>query len=466
MGAVVTPVVQTFGRYELVAYLGSGAMSDVFVAMHTGLRKRVALKILRPSLRHDREAVERFSREGECAARITHPNVVAVTDVGNHQNVPYLVMELLEGEPLDQMIEREGPLPLSAAIDLILPILEGVAATHAAGVLHRDIKPANILLSRTPDGSLVPKLVDFGIATVEERRNITGAAGPIGTPHYMSPEQARGARGLNERSDQYSVASMLYECLTGREPFPGSDVRVVLSQVARGDFPRVRDTVPRTPAGLDEVLARATAFDPDRRFASVAEFANALLPFASPRTRRLWISRDSRQGLCSAQLLSGVWRMWEDGLEDLAAQQITRVVRIARPRQRLGLLAIAVCALTAGLLVGTLHRSQLFQGSRTDPVTVVLPRTSAPPSTAAKLARPERPPAPTVRGVIDVAPAEAEVFIDGAFAGRGSFAPPRFDDASLHELRVSAPGFITRIALFRGRVFNDRIVLGRDRAAP
>lgn len=465
MGVVITPAAQTFGRYELVAYLGSGAMSDVFVAMHTGLRKRVALKILRPSLRHDQDAIERFKREGECAARVSHPNVVDVTDVGSHQGVPYLVMELLEGEPLDQKLQREGPLPLSAAIDLMLPIMEGVAATHAAGVLHRDIKPANILLSRTPDGSLVPKLVDFGIATVEERRNITGALGPIGTPHYMSPEQARGARGLNEKSDQYSIASMLFECLTGREPFPGNDVNAVLTRVARGKFPRVRDLQPRIPAALDDVLARATALDPNRRFENVTAFAHALVPFASSRTRRLWVSRDERQGLFSAQLLSGVWRLLDDDSAEQEANQTTRVVRISQPVQRMSLYAIALCALGLGLIVGSLHGGPIFGEPAASPVTVVLPKVAAEDRSKVDVVPAQRPLAPAARRLMRVSPAYAQIQIDGQEVGTGSFVVPSFTDGLTHELRITAQGFITRVALFKDTLHGDQIALSADPSA-
>ncbi len=465
MGVVVTPTAQRFGRYELLAYLGSGAMADVFVAMHTGLRKRVALKILRPSLRHDRDSIERFQREGECAARVSHPNVVDVTDVGSHDGVPYLVMELLEGEPLDKKLEREGPLPLSAAIDLMLPILEGVAAIHAAGVLHRDIKPANILLSRTPDGSLVPKLVDFGIATVEERRNITGMLGPIGTPHYMSPEQARGARGLNERSDQYSLASMFYECLTGREPFEDGDVTAVLTRVARGKFPRVRELQPRMPPALDDVLARATALDPGKRFANVVEFAHALLPFASSRTRRLWVSRDARQGLFSAQLLSGVWRLGDDDSGEQEPVQTTRIVRIARPSERVGLWAIAVCALGFGLLVGATHGGQFLRAPTTEAVAVVLPRAAAEDRAGNGQQATLSPLAETARRLLHVKPSEAQVYLDGTLIGSGAFVTPRFTDGITHELRVTAPGYITRIALFRDGLATEEVTLERDPAA-
>ena len=389
--------------------------------------------------------------------------MVDVTDVGSHEGVPYLVMELLEGEPLDQKLEREGPLPLSTAIDLMLPILEGVAATHAAGVLHRDIKPANILLSRTPDGSLVPKLVDFGIATVAERRNITGALGPIGTPHYMSPEQARGARGLNERSDQYSLASMLYECLTGREPFPGQDVNAVLTRVARGKFPRVRDVQPRIPAAFDDVLARATALDPSKRFANVGDFAHALLPFASARTRRLWVSRDARQGVLSAQLLSGVWRLWDDDSgEHEPPVQTTRIVRMERREQRWGLVAIAACALAAGLFVGIVG-SRFTSARESEAVKVALPRAAAADHAAKQAAT--TPLAQGTRRLVHVEPSDAAVYLDGTFVGTGAFVTPQFHDGKTHELRVSAPGYITRIALFRDGLAEGRMMLDRDPTA-
>ena len=276
------------GRYEVHEYLGSGAMSDVYAALHTGLRKRVALKVLRSSLRDDPEAVERFLREGECAARVSHPNVVSVHDVGVEDGVPYLVMEFLRGETLDQKLARESSLSLESAVDLLLPIFDAVEHVHRAGVIHRDIKPSNILLVRRHDGTLMPKLVDFGVATFNDRRLITGNLGPIGTPTYMSPEQARGLDPVDPRSDQYALASVLFELLCGREPFPGADIDSVLWAVARGRFPRLRDARPGVPRELDEVLARATAFHPRDRFASVHAFAEALLPFASRRMREAY----------------------------------------------------------------------------------------------------------------------------------------------------------------------------------
>src|ERR1700749_2646109 len=130
MATMLSTASRRLGRYELVSYLGSGGMSDVYVALHTGLRKRVALKLLRPALRSDRDATARFLREGECAARVRHPNVVDLSDLGVDNGVPYLVMELLDGETLAQRLSREGPLDVATAIDIVLPILDAVAAVH------------------------------------------------------------------------------------------------------------------------------------------------------------------------------------------------------------------------------------------------------------------------------------------------------------------------------------------------
>jgi serine/threonine protein kinase len=454
---MVTPTASCFGRYQLLKYLGSGGMSDVFVALHTGLRKRVALKMLRPSLRHDPQAVERFSREGECAARVSHPNVVDVTDVGVQDGVPFLVMELLDGETLADRLEREGRLSPSAAIDVMLPILDGVAAIHAAGVVHRDIKPANVLLARSADGSVVPKLVDFGIATVEERRNITGALGPIGTPHYMAPEQARGVPGLDPRSDQYSLASMLFECVTGREPFSGPDATSVMIQVARGRFPRLHEVAKDLPAALDDVLARATELDPRRRFSSTAEFAHALLPFASARTRRLWVSRDARNGVFSAQLLSGVWRMDEDSgeLDDPGAT--TRIVRRPRPPKSklLFLAGVAALGLFAGLSVGAAHGMSVLGAVKAERASPLGPATH--PSVAGPVL--QRPLAASAQRIVHVEPSQAEIHLDGVLVGHGAFVAPRFDGAEVHELRISAEGFITRVMLFRGALEGDAFEL-------
>ncbi|MEY4509342.1 MAG: hypothetical protein RLZZ450_1464, partial [Pseudomonadota bacterium] len=332
---MLNPASRRLGRYELISYLGSGGMSDVYVALHTGLHKRVALKLLRPTLRFDPSAVARFLREGQCAARVRHPNVVDVSDVGIENGVPYLVMELLEGETLAHKLAREGALEVDNAVDVLLPIIEAVAATHDAGVLHRDIKPANIVLARAADGSLLPKLVDFGIALMrEDSRRAEASLGPLGTPHYMSPEQAR-AEPVDERSDLYSIASVLFEMLTGREPFGGGSVEAVLAEVARGKFPRLCSANKGAPVELDAVLARATSFRPAQRHASVSDFAQALVPFASERTQRLYVAREDRAGLYNAQLFSSSLRAADATRPDVRHEAVSVAASVV-PRSRSG----------------------------------------------------------------------------------------------------------------------------------
>jgi hypothetical protein len=437
-----------FGRYELLEFLGSGGMSDVFVAVHTGLRKRMALKLLRPHLRGDAVAVRRFLREGECAARVSHPNVVHVTDVGTEQGAPFLVMELLEGESLEDRLEREGPLPLDVAIDLLLPVLEGVTSIHEAGVLHRDLKPGNIFLARLKDGSISPKVVDFGIATLMERGAVTGELGPIGTPHYMSPEQARGDE-IDFRTDIYSLASTLFEMVTGRMPFGEGEVAEVVERVCEGRFPRASDVRPSLPPALDDVLSRATAQKPERRFGSIEELARALAPFAGSRVRKQWASRGS-----GGPQYSPGWV----GDDPHATFQIAPLPRVSRPAvvrasgasSWFAPIGLALCA------------ALLAVGLRLEPAASEAPLTQTAAAAAPSRlddAGKVRPLAPSTQRVIALHPAHAHATLDGEPLGQGFVRLPSFHDDKVHELRVSAPEYITRVMLFRRSLDSARIAL-------
>jgi serine/threonine protein kinase len=436
-----------FGRYELLEFLGSGGMSDVFVAVHKGLRKRMALKLLRSELRNDALAVRRFLREGECAARVSHPNVVHVTDVGTEQGAPFLVMELLEGQSLEEKLEREGPLSLEVAIDILLPVLDGVSAIHEGGVLHRDLKPGNIFLVKLKDGSVVPKVVDFGIATLKERGGVTGELGPIGTPHYMSPEQARGT-AIDLRTDVYSLASTLFEMITGRMPYGDGDVDQVVERVVEGRFPRASEARPSLPPAFDEVLLRATALKPERRFASVEELARALLPFASLRARKLWASR----GHGGAPHFAPGW----DADDPHATIQLTPLPRNSRPAvlpsaSRWFLpIGLALCA--AMVVIGLRLEPSASQASLTQPAAAAAPA-------ASDVAGQERPLAPSTQHLVALSPAHAHATLDGVPLGQGFVHLPPFHDDQVHELRVSAPDHITRVLLFRRALDSARIVL-------
>jgi serine/threonine-protein kinase len=281
-----------FGRYEIVRPLGAGGMGAVFEAVHVELGKRVAIKALLPQLAARDDVRARMIREGRAAAQIRHPHVVDIFDVGTHDGITYLVMELLEGEDLGQRLKRMGPLAPEATVEVLLPVLAGLSAAHARGVLHRDLKPANIFLTRGPHGEgFSPKLLDFGIAktlSVDADQPLTTTGAIIGTPHYMSPEQVGASRDVTPSSDQYAMGVIAYHALTGRPPFSSSSIYAVMNDVVHGRFPPLREARPELPDDLVFAIDTAMRKDPDRRFASVLHFGAALLPFGSERTRAQW----------------------------------------------------------------------------------------------------------------------------------------------------------------------------------
>jgi len=281
----------TLGRYQLIARLGAGAMGTVWKALQLGLNRPVALKLLRREHAGVAPIRARFLREGEAAARIRHPNVVVVHDVGEHDGIPYLAMEHLDGESLADKIDREGPSPPAEAVAILLPVVAAVSAAHEEGVIHRDLKPENIFLARHRDGSLLPKVLDFGISRVVDDRSgrvQTLNDTILGTPQYMAPEQARGERDIDDRSDQYALGALLYELTTGAMPFGDLPIHALLGRVMNGSFPPPRQRRPELSPALEGVILRAMALDRGARFRSLKSFGAALLPFADDATRTAW----------------------------------------------------------------------------------------------------------------------------------------------------------------------------------
>jgi eukaryotic-like serine/threonine-protein kinase len=278
---------QAFGRYQIVRMLGEGGMGAVYEALHTGLKKRVALKTLLPSIAKSAEAQARFLREGEAASRINHPNVVDVTDVGTHDGIPYLVMEYLVGETLGDFMRRQGALEIEHAVDLFLPVLSAVAAGHDQGVIHRDLKPQNIFLGRGIFGDRVPKILDFGVSKIlgGDDPALTGTSSVLGTASYMSPEQARGAKVVDARSDQYALGLIFYEMLTGKRAHVGDSPLEVLHTIAIGTVLDPRAMRPDLPVALEATLMRMLAKEPAARHESLRSAARDVMPFASERAR-------------------------------------------------------------------------------------------------------------------------------------------------------------------------------------
>ena len=279
------------GRYEITRLIGRGGMGCVYEAVHRDLGKRVAIKTLLPSLAASPEARGRFLREGQAASRIRHPHVVDVTDVVAEGPTSYLVMEYLEGEDLSSLVERQGALALEGTADVLLPVIAAIAAAHELGVIHRDLKPENIFLARTAIGGLCPKVVDFGISKVigdPTAIALTATSAVFGTMYYLPPEQLGGSREADECGDQYALATILYECVTGHRAFEGTSIYGVLKSVAEGVYAPSRSWRPDLPARVEAAIDRAMRLNPAARFPSVRMLGAELLPYASAAVRAVW----------------------------------------------------------------------------------------------------------------------------------------------------------------------------------
>jgi serine/threonine protein kinase len=277
------------GPYEIVRRVGRGATSSVFEARHTALGTRVALKRLHDHFADDEQMFGRFLREGKVAARLHHPHIAAVLEVGTEEGIPYLVMDLLSGEDLRALLAGEHVLSVPRALDLLLPIASALAHAHDAGVIHRDVKPANILLAQDERGNVTPMLVDFGLSKAantdgDVTLTLTSSELVAGTVRYMAPEQTFGVKNASPASDQYSLATILYEATTGQPTFTGDGVYVLIDHI-RGDAIKppslVREDIDRR---FDDVLMRALARKPEKRWRSMREFGRELLRFAGEAT--------------------------------------------------------------------------------------------------------------------------------------------------------------------------------------
>ena len=319
------------GRFRVERTVGVGGFAIVFLATQLSTGQPVAVKVLRSqrAVGDVRDDHRRFENEMKLIGRLRHPHVVRLVDYGileatvpstdtwsevsepgipmeellredqpdggggrrQRKRLPYIVMEYLDGEPLDAFLKGTGPLAVPTAVELMLPIAGAVAEAHRLGIVHRDLKPPNVIVGKGTRDSLHPWVLDFGIARPDDvqdddsfhrREDVL-----IGTPEYMAPEQARGLT-TNEHGDQYALGVLLYETLTGRRPFRERSIGELVQKVARGDFPRPRELVPTVPEALEAIVLRAMDPLPERRFSSVESFAKALLPFAADDVRGRW----------------------------------------------------------------------------------------------------------------------------------------------------------------------------------
>ena len=266
------------GPFEVVDLLGAGGMGAVYRAYDPRLRREVAIKVLPPALSGDPERLQRFEREALAVARLAHPNILAIHDIGTHEGSPYLVTELLEGTTLREKING-APLPGRRAVEYAIEIARGLAAAHEHGIVHRDIKPENLFITR--DGRV--KILDFGIAKLTDVDAATDATaatltvpgfGPLGTAAYMSPEQARGLHA-DHRADLFSLGVVLYEMLSGVSPFKRGTAAEAMTAILREEPPELADPVICPPA-LNRIVRHCLVKEPSERFQSARDLVFAL----------------------------------------------------------------------------------------------------------------------------------------------------------------------------------------------
>jgi serine/threonine protein kinase len=299
------------GKYRVERQIGRGGMGIVLAATHLQLEHLVAIKVLRRDLLEDDKALGRLLSEARAAAKIRSEHVARVLDVGTLENgSPFIVMEYLEGEDLADLLDRQGALEVTQAVQFLLQSCEALAEVHAAEMVHRDLKPGNLFLAKLPDGSHSLKIVDFGISKhiggSARNQAATTSAQVLGSPYYMPPEQMR-AEPVDERSDIWSLGAILFEMLTARPPFLGETLPEVYAAVLGQPAPSIESLRMEVPAGLDDIVQRCLDKDPAQRFCDVADLAEALAPFGGPasatsvdRITRILTNPDLFRGRSSA----------------------------------------------------------------------------------------------------------------------------------------------------------------------
>jgi serine/threonine-protein kinase len=373
-------------RYRLEELLERGAMGSVWRAEQTRLRSPVAVKFLDPSLIGDPEMHDRFMQEARSAAAVRSVHVVQIFDYGSEGGVPYIAMELLDGENLDTRLASCGTLTPLELNKIFGEVARGIGQAHALGVVHRDVKPGNIFIAREGEHE-VTKLIDFGIAKVKaDALKFTQIVGTqlgtlLGTPQYMSPEQVRGSSTVDHRTDLWALAIIACECLTGRYPFPGTTIGDLAVQICT-EKPRAPSTLGPVPAGFDQWFFKGTSKKPSKRFASVDEMAAALNeilsasvegapaiawserlvgPLTRIEVRRAWAATSSQVSQLSVltrrairQVKAGIWAFAAVLRADAVALAQSERFDFARPLwSRTGLLAsllIVLCGLALAWL--------------------------------------------------------------------------------------------------------------------
>jgi eukaryotic-like serine/threonine-protein kinase len=415
----LAPGTLLLGKYRIDGQIGTGGMGHVVRASHLYLHQPVAIKLLLPEMTASHSTVQRFLREAQATVKLRSEHSARVMDVGTtDEGVPFMVMEFLDGNDLNQILRHHGPQQPAIVVDLLLQACEGIAEAHALGIVHRDIKPSNFFITRRPDGSMLLKILDFGISkTPIGYEELTGTQTVIGTPSYMAPEQMKSGRDADPRSDIWSLGVVMYQLLSGRLPFSGESYAELVLKV--GLEPPAPIPVP-LPAGLGDVIMRCLEKDPGQRYQHVGELARMLAPYATDpitasqsaaRTLRTLQQRSSLQGMHGSPLTAGgglatpipispaqltprSWPPSQGTSVSRGAGQVTYQTRSARARLIAGVASLCVAAGGGGYAISQLSRGS--DGPR-EPHVLMPPRSepaAAAPASGSAATAPADPAAP------------------------------------------------------------------------
>jgi serine/threonine protein kinase len=280
--AALRPGTVVGGKFVLLRRIGEGGVGVVFEAEDTWIGRRVAIKVLHAHLAARTDVLARFRREARAAATIHHPNIVAVFEVGQrHDGSFFIVQELIDGETLREHMDSQGRFTPAAALEILVPIMGALASAHRAGIVHRDIKPENILLTRSIEGEIIPKLIDFGVAKMTatgDHQTLSGTL--VGTPAYMSPEQAGGLLEADARTDVWAIGSVLFEMLSGGCAYQGPSGPIILARILSEAVPSLADRAPDVPLDIVNIVGRSLERDAGARFPTMTAFLEAVIEFA------------------------------------------------------------------------------------------------------------------------------------------------------------------------------------------
>ncbi|MCC6215851.1 MAG: serine/threonine protein kinase [Polyangiaceae bacterium] len=464
------------GKYQLLRLLGQGGMGAVYEGRNAATLKRCAVKLLiSAELGANEQVIKRFFREAKASSVIESDHVVTIYDSGVDPAVgaPYMVMELLQGEDLEHTLKRLGAVHPTTAAKLVLQAAMGLAKAHELHIVHRDIKPANLYLTRRDTGDLVVKLLDFGIAKVkmesfaETSHGLTRTGSMLGTPLYMSPEQAKGAANIDARSDVWSLGMVLYELLSGGLPFENaSSLGELMVSIITADIPLLQDKAPWVPPELAEVCHRAISRDVAKRFQNAGEFRDALAAI-TPDGPRLVEDMLAPVPVAYRSYVAPRLQLTDDGM--LRATTRTGLARTAAslpPRPKRSPAAVIAVAVAGVVLVGG-GGAVAFTVTRPapEPVTQVVTQTVVVPGQPQVVAAPSAQP---VTFALEVAPADAEIAVDGkpATLSEGKLQlTGRPGEAKKVTLSAAGQSQEFTVAVTEGGLVPSKVTLDAKRAA-